>query len=223
MSWNPIWEDIFAERDWGQYPPEELIRFIARRFYAVPDRSQIKILEIGCGQGANIWYLAREGFEAYGIDGSPSGIHKAERRLQADGLTAHFLVGDVVSLSALYPPAAFDAVIDVACLQHNRLSSVQEILEQVRAVLKPEGQFFSIMLASGSWGEGSGFMEEPNTYSEVSEGPLRQRGLCHFFTKEELSALFAKFLSVECEYRTRSLEAETRVMKHWIFQGTKAG
>ena len=65
---NNEWEEIFKTQGWGKYPPEELIRFIARKYSHEPNRKSIKILEIGCGPGANIWYLAREGFTVYGID-----------------------------------------------------------------------------------------------------------------------------------------------------------
>jgi hypothetical protein len=30
---NNEWDDIYKQREWGKYPPEELIRFIARRDY----------------------------------------------------------------------------------------------------------------------------------------------------------------------------------------------
>ena len=119
MTWDPIWEQIFRERDWGRYPPEELIRFVARYFYRASDRGQIKILEIGCGPGANIWFLAREGFDAYGIDGSETAIAKAERALKEEGLKARLQVGDINSLCRLYPSSYFDALVDVACLQCN--------------------------------------------------------------------------------------------------------
>src|ERR1700722_13214770 len=74
QSWDPVWEQIFANQSWGKYPPEELIRFVARNYYRAANRGDIKILEVGCGAGACIWYMAREGFCATGIDGSPSAI-----------------------------------------------------------------------------------------------------------------------------------------------------
>src|SRR5262249_61470196 len=98
MSWDPVWEDIFRSSDWGKYPPEELIRFVARNYFRAPDRKQVKILEVGCGTGANVWFAAREGFDAYGIDGSPTAIRKAEQRFQKEGLTATWKVGDFVKL-----------------------------------------------------------------------------------------------------------------------------
>ena len=64
---NEIWNKIFTQKEWGRYPSENLIKFIAKNFYHLK-RSEINILEIGCGPGANIWYLSREGFISHGID-----------------------------------------------------------------------------------------------------------------------------------------------------------
>lgn len=75
-SIDPIWEKIHSSQKWGMYPPEHIIRFIARNYYS-KDRSQTKILDFGCGQGANTWYLAREGFDVYAFDGSESACKKS--------------------------------------------------------------------------------------------------------------------------------------------------
>ena len=58
MSWDDQWETLFASRAWGRYPPEELVRFVARSFGDAPDRASVRILELGCGPGANVWFLA---------------------------------------------------------------------------------------------------------------------------------------------------------------------
>ncbi|ECL6467391.1 SAM-dependent methyltransferase, partial [Campylobacter jejuni] len=55
-----IWEQIFSKKEWGKYPSENVIRFIARNFYNVQDRSKINILELGFGTGANLWFCAKE-------------------------------------------------------------------------------------------------------------------------------------------------------------------
>ena len=79
MVWDNSWESLFKKRDWGVYPNEELIKFIAKHYYKVSNRYKIKILELGCGPGANIWYLAREKFNVHGIDGSKTAINKCSR------------------------------------------------------------------------------------------------------------------------------------------------
>jgi hypothetical protein len=52
-----------------RYPNEELVRFLARHFFPIPcaERAAVPILEVGCGSGANLWMIAREGFAAHGL------------------------------------------------------------------------------------------------------------------------------------------------------------
>ena len=63
-----------------KYPNEELSRFMGRNFFSLKheERSSKKILETGCGSGGNIWMLAKEGFDTYGIDLSTEAISLAE-------------------------------------------------------------------------------------------------------------------------------------------------
>jgi SAM-dependent methyltransferase len=221
MSWDPVWEQLFRERDWGRYPPEELIRFVARNFYGAAERSKVKILELGCGTGANIWYLAREGFDTYGVDGSATAIGRAESRMREEGLKAHLQVADAISLGQLFAPLHFDAVIDVTCLQHNAMDAVDRILSQVLAVLTPGGKLFSMMVASGSYGDGLGKEIAPGTYVDITEGPLYGRGLSHFFTLEEVNRLSARFSDVKIEESDRSLNNRRQSYKHWVVEATK--
>jgi hypothetical protein len=71
QGWDPVWEQIFASREWGKYPPEHVVRFVARNFYRVPDRKQVRLLEVGCGPGANVW-ASSEGF--VGVLGLSAGV-----------------------------------------------------------------------------------------------------------------------------------------------------
>ena len=59
-----------------KYPNEELCRFIGRTFYKknYKKKGEIKILEVGCGSGANLKMLLNEGFNAFGLDISEKSI-----------------------------------------------------------------------------------------------------------------------------------------------------
>src|SRR2546430_15409582 len=48
------------------------------------------VLDIGCGTGENVLYLAEHGFVAAGIDGAPSAIRKARAKAKQRGLKARF-------------------------------------------------------------------------------------------------------------------------------------
>src|SRR3990172_5598605 len=116
-SWDSCWEVVYQTQEWGKYPPEELVRFIARNFYKVPKRKEVKILDLGCGTGSATWYIAREGFSAYGIDGSETAIKIVKQRFQNEKLNGDFKVGDIIKLD--YPDSFFDCVVDVMSLLHN--------------------------------------------------------------------------------------------------------
>ncbi len=221
MTWDPIWEEIFRTHEWGKYPPEELIRFIARNYYRAPDHKAVRVLEVGCGAGANIWYLAREGFSATGVDGSTTAIERAGRRLAAERLSADLRVGDIAELGALFAPATFDAVIDVACLWCNRSAAIQTMVNQIYTVLKPGGRVFSMLLATGSYGEGTGTEIEPGTLVDIQEGPLRGRGLNHFFSLDEVRRVFGAFSDLKIEYTDRSMDGQQHVFRLWVVEGVK--
>ncbi len=94
------------------------MRFIARYFYRIPfeEIRNVKILEIGCGTGANLWYSSREGFSVFALEYSSTALKKMEERFQKEGLNKYLLgsfEGDYYeNLDKLFG-MKFDAVIYV--------------------------------------------------------------------------------------------------------------
>ncbi len=84
QAFSQEWEEIHKKQQWGTYPSEQVIRFVARNFYK-KEREKVKFLDFGCGAGANTWYLAREGFDVYAFDGSESAINRARFFLESEG------------------------------------------------------------------------------------------------------------------------------------------
>jgi len=75
-SWNDATYSAQGFAAQRLYPNEELLRFMRRNFFGVPraEHGKIKILKAACGSGANLWMIAREGFDTYGFDLSPPAI-----------------------------------------------------------------------------------------------------------------------------------------------------
>lgn len=94
-SFSEEWEKIHSTQEWGRYPSETVIRFIARNYYKT-EREKIKILDFGCGAGAHTWYLAREGFDVYAFDGSKSAVDKAEKYLEVGTKTQGYGTGKCI-------------------------------------------------------------------------------------------------------------------------------
>jgi ubiquinone/menaquinone biosynthesis C-methylase UbiE len=201
-SWDPTWERVFQEQEWGKYPPESLIRFIARNYYN-RDRKNVRILEIGCGPGANIWYLAREGFNAYGIDRSRTAIKQAQQRLADERLTAHFKVGDILKLP--YPDDYFDVVIDIACLYANPKDAARRMLREVRRVLRPSGQLFSQTFSERMYTGKNRKTVGELEYEDISDGPFAGNGFVRLTDQKTIDELYGTIftiLSVDINDRT---------------------
>ena len=138
-------------RSQRSYPNESLIQFLASRYFdrSIAERKTIRVLEVGCGSGANIWMIAKEGFDAYGIDSSQEGIALAQTHLNGKwGVLATLQVGLFTKLP--YTTAYFDAVVDVVSLQHLSLADSSIALAEIIRVLKPNGTFFSFRLSDAS-------------------------------------------------------------------------
>lgn len=216
MSWDPVWEKIFRERSsWGKYPPEELVRFIALNYYQVPDRSQVSILEIGCGPGGGpSWYIAREGFAFFGIDGSKTAIERAKCRFSEETLSGEFVCGPLNELP--WKDETFDCVIDVACLQCNSEADTRQILKEVHRVLKTGGRHFSLTLRDGCWGDGLGKRLDDTSMFDVTEGPFAHMGTIRFATRESIISLYQDFRELQLEYSVRSVDGCRHEISNWI-------
>lgn len=202
-SIDPIWEQIFSSREWGQYPAENVIRFIARNYYKY-DRSNVRVLDFGCGGGAHTWYLAREGFDVYAFDGSPSAVEKTRLKLSKDGLKASVQVMDGCDVH--YDNNFFDAVIDSVCIYSNTIKNIQLMYKSIFNVLKPGGKLLTVAFSDETSGFGTGDKIENGTYTNITDGSLAERGVTHFWHDGELPFLLAGigFTNIKQEYEMYS-------------------
>lgn len=225
MALNPLWEEIFSSREWGKYPSEDLIRFIARNFYKVKERNKIKILEVGAGTGSNVWYLLNEGFSVYAVEGSKSGVNIIKSRIEKDlninSKMLNVLEGNINTLP--FEDAFFDAVIDIEAIYNNSWEESKKIVNEIHRVLKPEGKFYSRHFAENSSGDKTGEFIEKNTYIP-SEGVLKGIGQARFASEEDIRVLFGeKFQIYSLEHGIRTLNNRKDRVIEWQISMIKKG
>jgi SAM-dependent methyltransferase len=189
------WDEKFSSRAWGRYPPEDLVRFMGHRFRDA-DRKLVRVLEVGCGPGANAWFLHREGFVVHGIDISQTAIELATSRLATENAgiptaPADLRVGNFSRLP--WPNEDFDVVVDIFALYANTLEVILQALQEIDRVLKPGGLLYTKLWGTHTTGFGQGIEIEPGTYDAIPAGPCSNMGVTHFFTREEIDAVFGKF------------------------------
>ena len=110
--------------------PPELVQLIENQ-----KLTSGRALDLGCGTGTNVIYLAQHGWQAVGVDYVGKPINTAKRKAKAAGVAAQFFQADVTRLDFLDPP--FDFALDMGCfhsLEHDRRA---EYISGLRRLLRP--------------------------------------------------------------------------------------
>lgn len=128
------------------YTNKELLRFCGRELFKISKsrRKDIKVLELGCGLCSNLWMIAKEGFDAYGIDLSKKSLELGELVLKKWEVKANLIEGSITDLP--YENNNFDVIYDIFSMYCLCETEFHTCLDEVKRVLKKEGVFFLIVL-----------------------------------------------------------------------------
>ena len=105
-----------------------------------PDRYP-RSIDLGCGTGANVVYLARQGFDAWGVDFSEVAIRKAEQRAAGSDAQAHFIVGDLTGESIPGVEGLFDFLTDFGTLDDLRGDARLAMAGTITRLARPGAKF----------------------------------------------------------------------------------
>lgn len=207
MAWDSKWDDVYKE-GWGAaWPDEHLIRFMETTFKDV-DRSHIRVLDAGCGNGRNLRYLIMAGFDALGIEASE------EVRKHSLVMPEYIIKGDMTDMK-IFDSNLFDVVVDICSLQHNSTEDTKKIASEIYRVLKPGGYVFSILRSTYDSLYCEGKRLEPMVYDSIPED-LEGKGITQFFNDRSIKNLFKDYNIISIDYENRSLNNTRKRISHYI-------
>lgn len=108
-----------------------------------------RVLEIGSGIGSDAEEFAKHGADYVGIDLSDQSIALCRQRFEVLGLEGEFHNIDVTDLEALKTLGQFDLVYSYGVIHH--FPGIAKIIDNVREVVKPGGEFRYMVYAKNSW------------------------------------------------------------------------
>jgi SAM-dependent methyltransferase len=208
------WEDKVYTKGFqvNRWPYHDVISTFKRLVAGSPRRS-LKVLEVGCGTGNNLWFFAEEGHDVHGLDISPSAIGLARQHLESLGLEAGLGVSDLSTLP--YDDATFDLTLDRECLSCLALSRLPGTIGELYRVLKPGGVHLSFSLYGDAHPDKQAGEEvEPGTFGRFTSGRLARSGHITFLTPERIGRLFARYSPVSTK-RTCSFDGETLLTEEY--------
>lgn len=164
-------------------PAQEVIKFVEQ----YKDRLGSKILDVGSGAGRNLLYLARQGFEATGIDISKKGVELTKQQLQQEKLKGSVVVGDIQKLP--FDDTSFDSAISRRVLDYNNTEGVVAKMQEIARVIKPDGIFFLTVRSEHQPIKQNEELVEENQWRgktyRVTSG-TEQGAFQHYFTEDEV-------------------------------------
>jgi ubiquinone/menaquinone biosynthesis C-methylase UbiE len=191
------WNQILREKWYSQEEPDELVVSLVT---LLKNRNKkARVLDLGCGAGRNLICMANQGFEAYGLEISETGINFTKERLKKQNLKAYVVKGDMHLLP--YIDSCFGAVICLFTIYHQKLKGIQETVSEIYRVLRKGGILLANFHSKRSGMYGKGVMAEKDTFIRQN-GP--EKGVVHHFTdEEEILKLLKNFENVSIELRER--------------------
>jgi len=205
------WDEIFRTGGFPLQDPHQALVVLCDQFR---ERKVQRILDLCCGTGRNLIFLAKEGFEVCGIDLSQEGLLQTHRKVEAAGLKAELKRSDMTEIP--YPSSSFDAVICIYAIYHNDMENMRRTLAEIHRVLRRGGLAYVTFQALRSHKYGLGREIEANTFVQYLDSDCQsESGVPHHFSGEdEVRQMMNAFHIIEL--KLEEFKTDDGVMhSHW--------
>jgi SAM-dependent methyltransferase len=206
-----LWEESFDEQiargAYNTAPVEALIRNVAYwlRDNPADGAKPYHFVEMGCGAGPTLVWLAQKGIRVSGVDIAVNALELARKNLARSGYADR--IGEIVESSVTATPFAagsFDGVIESCVFQHLSRADRAAAFAEVARLLRPGGLFVGHVLADAhttyqklrdrELPDDPGSLHLADGSSKIH---LTNIGLAHFFRADEFRELLPGFSVVD--------------------------
>lgn len=129
-----IYEEAYQTQDyyWGTAPNQKCYQVLQR----MPPVKPLKLLDIGCGEGKDAVFFARNGYEVTAFDVSDAGIEKTKRLADHSGVHVNVFKADILDYRL---DRHFDIVFSSGVLHYIKPELRQEIFDNYKRFTNQKG------------------------------------------------------------------------------------
>jgi cyclopropane fatty-acyl-phospholipid synthase-like methyltransferase len=178
------WEEHYKSHNYFHLEPHESLPGFVNKCKQGKAQS---VLDLGCGAGADILYLAKRGFDVVGVDFSPSAAANAEDLLQAKGFEGKVFIDNLFDKVTNFEKGDFDAIIAINALEYTDINTFEDAMKQISRILEEGGLFLLVVPSEKSQKEKSKD-EKSKSELEISEQL--------FFNEEKITEIVSKRFSI---------------------------
>ena len=199
MTFSLKWDERYrSNTQMSIWPWSDLVSYVIR--YTNSTRKKMRVLELGCGAGANIPFFLEQGFKYYGIEGSNTMINKLKKKFPK--IKNNFAVGDFTK--ELVFDRKFDLIIDRGSLTHNSTKSIKNCINLAYDKMSNNSIYIGIDWFSTKHDEFKKNVKKIDRYTrtDFKKGQFAHVGPVHFSNKSHILKLFGKFEIIILEQKT---------------------
>lgn len=189
------WERIFQGGGYQyQEPRPQVVRFTEM----LKARGLTSVLDLGCGRGRHLAYMAGQGLRASGLDNAPTALKLTKQRLDEERLAADLVLADMRQHLPLRDDS-FDAVLSTQVIHHALLGTVIQTAGEIERIVRRGGMILiSVPARKAIEEDAPRHIEiEPNTFVPTSG---EEQGLPHhLFTPDEFRGIFPRFEALDLQ------------------------
>ncbi|MBZ7963371.1 class I SAM-dependent methyltransferase [Campylobacter sp. W0049] len=205
MNTQEKWHEMHSQkRHQPRYPSSDLVAFVLKNF-----KTNDQILDLGCGGGRHVKFLAENDFIAYGVDYSKNGIKATRELLDLHKLKAELKIASVDDIP--YEDEKFDGVICYGVLLYNSKEVIEKAAKEIHRVLKKDGVAYIVVRSTKDYryvnNEKISKYEVLVNENDISKSAFEENGMkMYFFDKDEVKKIFCMFETYEINHIEISLE-----------------
>jgi len=179
----------------NRYPFDRVVSVVMSSLRQLP--APLSALDLGCGTGNHLKFLAENGFETVGVEQSSIAASISTEFLSEHNLTAKIIQGDITNINSLSFDRQFSLILDRGSLTHNPLDQFIDSLDQISRHLMPGGIFLSYFFSRNHSSVHHATELSPSFFSNYVIGDFRDcPAPALFLSNREAIDIFSRFFSV---------------------------
>ncbi|MBT6691405.1 class I SAM-dependent methyltransferase [Candidatus Parcubacteria bacterium] len=208
INWDSLWEKR-KDLDWWRTPAKDFVKILESLDFS----GQEKFYDLGAGIGRHTVLLAKAGFDVYASDDSQAAIDQIEEWLAKEKVSAKTYLCDMAE--GPFEKDFFDFVVSYNVIYHGQQERMQQAIDHVYDILKPNGYFYFTCpsIKDGRCGSGT----EVGYQAWRCENALDKGEVHCFTTREDLDKYLEKFEIVSVNLNEGSFvhEGKDRFYSDW--------